>query len=58
MKYAFYITLLIIIILNSYFGVYKETYSWKYSEVINAICMTIILGASTLELYLKKKNKT
>jgi len=59
MRYAFYISLLIIIILNAYFGVYKETYSWLYSEVINTVCMSILLGASALEIYQKsKKNKT
>ena len=57
MKYVFYVSLLIAIILNSYFGMYKEMYSWMYSEAINSLCMIILIGASTLELYLNKKNK-
>ena len=57
MKYVFYVSLLIAIIFNSYFGMYKEMYSWMYSEAINGLCMIILIGASTLELYLKKKTK-
>ena len=57
MRYIFYIILLIIIILNSYFGMYKEMYSWIYTEAINGFCMLILIGASTLEIYQKNKNK-
>ncbi len=58
MRYIFYIILLIIIILNSYFGMYKEMYSWIYTEAINGFCMLILIGASTFEIYQKNKNKT
>jgi len=49
----FYITLLIAIHINGYFGVYKEL--WMYAEQINMFGIIILIGANTFEYYLKKK---
>ena len=53
--YIFYITLLIAILVNGYFGVYKEL--WMYAEVINMFGVSILILANSYEYYLKKKNK-
>ena len=42
MKYTFYSSLLIVTIINFYFGINKEMYSLIYSETINAVCMTFL----------------
>ena len=51
----FYITLIIVMLINGYFGIYKET--WIYSEAINMFCISILCFGITYELYLKKKKK-
>ena len=55
MKYAFYGSLFITIIINFYFGIYKEIYSVMYSEAINIACMTLLCLGMTYELYQKSK---
>ena len=50
--WVFYITVLIAILLNGYFGVYKEL--WIYAEQINLYGIVVLIGANTLE-YFKKK---
>ena len=50
--WVFYIIVLIAILLNGYFGVYKER--WIYAEQINLFGIIILIGANTLEYYLKK----
>jgi len=57
MLYTFYVLLLIAIISNGYFGIYKEMYSLMYAEAINVICMTILLLGGAYEGYQKSKNK-
>jgi len=57
MLYTFYVLLLIAFISNAYFGIYKEMYSVMYAEVINGLCMTILLLAIAFESYKKSKNK-
>lgn len=51
--WIFYITLLIAILINGYFRVYKEL--WMYAEQINMLGIIILIGANTFEYYLKKK---
>ena len=57
MKYAFYGSLLIAIISNAYFGIYKEVYTVMYAEAINGLCMTLLLLGMAYEGYQKSKNK-
>ena len=57
MKYAFYSSLLILTIINFYFGIYKEMYSMLYSEAINAACMTCLFFGIAYEGYQKRKKK-
>ena len=57
MKYAFYSSLLILTIINFYFGIYMEMYSMLYSEAINAACMTCLFLPVAYEGYQKSKNK-
>tara|TARA_B100001093_G_scaffold370277_1_gene355229 strand:- start:232 stop:405 length:174 start_codon:yes stop_codon:yes gene_type:complete len=51
----FYITLIIVMLVNGYFGIYKET--WIYSEAVNMFCISILCLGIAYELYLKKKKK-
>ena len=51
----FYVTLLIALLVNGYFGVYKEM--WTYAEPINMLGISILCGANAYEYYLKKKKK-
>lgn len=53
--WIFYITLLIAILINGYFGVYKEL--WMYAEQLNMLGIIILIGANTFEYYLKKKKE-
>jgi len=53
--YVFYITLLIAILVNGYFGIYKET--WMYGGALNMLGISILLLANAVEFYLKKKKK-
>ena len=53
--YIFYITLLIAMLVNGYFGIYKEM--WTYAEPINMLGISILCFANAYEYYLKKKNK-
>ena len=55
--FVFYGLLLIVIIGNAYFGIYKEMYSVMYSEAINGLCMTLLLLGMAYEGYQKNKNK-
>ena len=55
--FVFYGSLLITIISNLYFGIYKEMYSMLYSEAINAACMTCLFFGIAYEGYQKSKNK-
>ena len=54
--YFFYITLLITLLVNAYFGIYKETWI-LYSEAINMFGISILCFGMAYELYLKKKKK-
>ena len=47
--------MLIAILINGYFGVYKEL--WMYAEQINMFGIIILIGANTFEYYLKKKKE-
>ena len=53
--YVFYITLLITLLVNGYFGVYKEM--WAFAEPINMLGISILCFANAYEYYLKKKKK-
>ena len=53
--FIFYVTLLIALLVNGYFGVYKEM--WTYAEPINMLGISILCGANAYEYYLKKKKK-
>ena len=53
--WIFYITLLIAILINGYFGVYKEL--WMYAEQINMFGIIILIVSNTFEYYLKKKKE-
>ena len=55
--FVFYGSLLITIISNLYFGIYKEMYSMMYAEAINGLCMTLLLLGMAYEGYQKSKNK-
>ena len=50
--WVFYITVLIAILLNGYFGVFKEL--WIYAEQINLFGIVVLIGANKLEYFLKK----
>ena len=53
--YDFYIILLIALIVNGYFGIYKEM--WAFAGPINLFGVSILCFANLYEYYLKKKNK-
>ena len=53
--FIFYITLLIALLVNSYFGIYKEI--WIYAEAINLLGISILCFANSYEHYLKRKKK-
>ena len=53
--FMFYITLLIALLANGFFGIYKEKYI--YAEAINMFGISILCFASAFEHYLRKKNK-
>tara|TARA_B100001939_G_C16745212_1_gene531484 strand:+ start:555 stop:728 length:174 start_codon:yes stop_codon:yes gene_type:complete len=53
--YVFYITLLIALLVNGYFGIYKEI--WMYAEAINMLGISILCFANAYEIYLKRKKK-
>ena len=53
--FIFYITLLIALLVNGYFGIYKDT--WIYSEAINMFLLSILCFANGYEYYLKNKKK-
>jgi len=53
--YIFYITLLIALLVNGYFGIYKE--KWMYAEAINMFGISILCFANAYEMYLKRKKK-
>ena len=53
--FIFYITLLIAMLVNGYFGIYKDT--WIYSEAINMFLLLILCFANGYEYYLNKKKK-
>ena len=53
--YIFYIILLITIIFNGYFGIYKE--AWTNAEPINMLGISILCFANAYEYYLKRKKK-
>ena len=53
--YVFYITLLIALLVNGYFGIYKET--WAYGGTLNMLGISILLIANAVEFYFKKKKK-
>ena len=52
----FYITILIAMLVNAYFGIYKETWT-LYPEAINMFGISILCFGMAYELYLKKKKK-
>ena len=51
--FIFYISLLIVLLLNGYFGIYKE--GWMYAEAINMFGVSVLCFAIAYEQYLKKK---
>lgn len=53
--YVFYVGLLIALLVNGYFGIYKET--WMYAEAMNMLGISILCFANAYEVYLKKKKK-
>ena len=53
--YIFYVALFIALLVNGYFGIYKET--WMYAEAINMFGISILCFANGYEYYLNKKNK-
>jgi len=53
--FIFYITLLIALLVNGYFGIYKDT--WIYSEAVNMFLLSILCFANGYEYYLNKKKK-
>ena len=48
-------TLLIAMLINGYFGIYKE--NWIYAEAINMFGLSVLFFAIAYEEYLKKKKK-
>ena len=48
-------SLIIVLLLNGYFGVYKE--NWMYGEAINMFGLSVLCFAIAYEQYLKKKGK-
>ena len=50
--YFFYITLLITLLVNGYFGIYKE---WIYFEAVNIFGISVLCLGIAYEHYLKKK---
>ena len=52
--YFFYITLLITLLVNGYFGIYKE---WIYFEAVNIFGISVLSFGIAYEQYLKKKWK-
>ena len=52
----FYIIILIAMLVNAYFGIYKETWI-LYAEAINMFGISILCLGMAYELYLKKKEK-
>ena len=53
--FIFYVTLLIAMLINGYFGIYKE--NWIYAEAINMFGLSVLCFAIAYEEYLKKKKK-
>ena len=53
--FIFYVTLLIAMLINGYFGIYKE--NWIYAEAINMFGLSVLSFAIAYEEYLKKKKK-
>ena len=53
--FIFYITLLVALLINGYFGIFKDT--WIYSEAINMFLLSILCFANGCEYYLNKKKK-
>ncbi len=53
--FIFYVTLIIAMLINGYFGIYKE--NWIYAEAINMFGVSVLCFAIAYEQYLKKKKK-
>ena len=53
--FIFYITLLIALLVNGYFGIYKET--WIYAEAINLLGISLWLDVELDLLWSRVKNK-
>ena len=53
--FIFYVTLIIAMLINGYFGIYKE--NWIYAEAINMFGLSVLSFAIAYEEYLKKKKK-
>ena len=53
--FMFYITLLIALLVNGYFGIYRGI--WMYAEAINMLGIAILCFANAYEYYLNKKKK-
>ena len=51
--YIFYISLLFALLVNGYFGIYKE--NWMYAESINMFCISVLCFANAYEYFSKKK---
>ena len=50
--FIFYVTLLIAMLINGYFGI-----GWIYAEAINMFGLSVLCFAIAYEEYLKKKKK-
>jgi hypothetical protein len=53
--YIFYISLLFALLVNGYFGIYKE--NWIYAESINMFGISVLCFANAYEYFSKKKKK-
>ena len=53
--YVFYVALLIALLINGYFGIYKET--WMYGGALNMLGISVLCLANLYEIYLKRKKK-
>ncbi len=51
----FYITLLISLLVNAYFGIFKE--KWMYAEALNILGISVLCFTNAYEHYLKTRKK-
>ena len=53
--FIFYTTLIIALLVNGFFGIYKQT--WLYFEATNMLLLSMLCFAIAYEYYQKKKMK-